>query len=49
MSDAPAEAATHAKMQASRVDVFYGDTRAIRDVSLDINEREVLALMGPSG
>ncbi|NBC46889.1 MAG: phosphate ABC transporter ATP-binding protein [Gammaproteobacteria bacterium] len=37
------------KMQASAVDVFYGETRAIRDVSLDINDREVLALMGPSG
>ncbi|MFP4063579.1 MAG: phosphate ABC transporter ATP-binding protein PstB [Halochromatium sp.] len=40
---------TKTKMQAQRVDVFYGDTHAIRDVSLDINDREVLALMGPSG
>ena len=30
-------------------DVFYGDTHAIRDVSLDIGRGEVISLIGPSG
>ena len=31
------------------VDVFYGDIHAIKDVSLQIGRREVIALIGPSG
>jgi len=31
------------------VDVFYGDTRAIKKVSLDIGRNEVIAFIGPSG
>ncbi|MDJ0909003.1 MAG: phosphate ABC transporter ATP-binding protein PstB [Woeseiaceae bacterium] len=31
------------------VDVFYGDIHAIKDVSLQICRREVIALIGPSG
>jgi len=31
------------------VTVFYGEKCAIRDVSLDINQNEVTALIGPSG
>lgn len=37
------------KISASNVNVFYGETRAIRDVSLDICENRVTALIGPSG
>lgn len=40
---------TTSKMRAEAVDVFYGENHAIRDVTLDVNDREVLALMGPSG
>jgi phosphate transport system ATP-binding protein len=38
-------------MACRGVDVFYdhGATHAIRDVSLDIGEKEVLAMIGPSG
>lgn len=32
-----------------RVDVFYGDNHAIRNVDLDIGQNEVIALIGPSG
>ena len=38
-----------AKMSAHGVNVHYGDTHAIKDVTMDVNEREVTALIGPSG
>jgi len=38
-----------AKMRTSGVDVFYGDKQAIHDVSLDIGNNEVVAMIGPSG
>jgi phosphate transport system ATP-binding protein len=31
------------------VSVFYGDKRAIRNVTLDLHKREITALIGPSG
>jgi len=37
------------KMSARGVDVFYGDKQAIYDVSLDIGNNEVIAMIGPSG
>ncbi len=38
-----------AKIAARSVDVFYEDKQAILDVSLDIGEKQVLAMIGPSG
>lgn len=38
-----------AKMSARNVNVFYGEKHAIMDVSLDIAENEVIAMIGPSG
>ncbi len=37
------------KMRARDVCVFYGDKAGVRDVTLDVREHEVLALIGPSG
>lgn len=37
------------RMTAENLNVFYGDTHAIKDVSLTIHENEVLAIIGPSG
>ncbi len=37
------------KMRAKDLTVRYGDKVAIRDVSIDIRENEILALIGPSG
>jgi phosphate transport system ATP-binding protein len=34
---------------AENVDVFYGDNHAIRNVTLEISKKEVIALIGPSG
>ena len=39
----------NAKMSMRNVDVFYGDKQAIHDVSLDLEEKKVTALIGPSG
>ena len=37
------------KMNAKNVSVFYGDKRAIDDVSIEIPQRYVTAFIGPSG
>lgn len=37
------------KISAKNVNVFYGSKQALFDVSLDISERSVTALIGPSG
>ena len=46
---ATALAATRTRITAENVQVFYGATHAIRDVSIDIGERMVTAFIGPSG
>jgi phosphate transport system ATP-binding protein len=38
-----------AKMTARQVAVYYGDTKALKEVDLDIGENQVTALIGPSG
>ncbi len=45
----PVQPVTHPKMQARGVNVFYGDKRAIRDVSIDVDMDNVVAFIGPSG
>ncbi|MDR9485155.1 MAG: phosphate ABC transporter ATP-binding protein PstB [Sediminimonas sp.] len=37
------------KIAANDVQVFYGDTQAIKDVSVDIQDKTVTAFIGPSG
>jgi phosphate transport system ATP-binding protein len=37
------------RMTCRNVNVYYGDVRAIKDVSLDIGHNEVIAMIGPSG
>lgn len=36
-------------LSAQNLNLFYGSTQALKDVSLDIQERKVTALIGPSG
>jgi phosphate transport system ATP-binding protein len=38
-----------AKMRTEKLGVSYGELAAVRDVSIDILDRQVLALIGPSG
>ncbi|WP_374213202.1 phosphate ABC transporter ATP-binding protein PstB [Psychromarinibacter sediminicola] len=37
------------KITAKNVEVFYGDTHAIKDVDVEIEDRNVTAFIGPSG
>ncbi|MGR3495300.1 phosphate ABC transporter ATP-binding protein PstB [Citreimonas sp.] len=37
------------KIAARNVDVYYGDNHAIKDVSVDIEDKQVTAFIGPSG
>ncbi len=37
------------KMSARNLNLWYGETQALHDVSLDMHENEVTALIGPSG
>ena len=39
----------NAKLAMRNVNVFYGDKQAIFDVSMDIGQNEVVAMIGPSG
>ncbi|MFP4625761.1 MAG: phosphate ABC transporter ATP-binding protein PstB [Natronomonas sp.] len=36
-------------VEARQVDVFYDDVQALRDITMDIPEQQVTALIGPSG
>lgn len=38
-----------AKFRLRNVEVFYGEDRAIKDVSLDIGRNQVISFIGPSG
>ena len=40
---------TDTKIRAKGVDVFYGNNHAIKDVSVDIEDKTVTAFIGPSG
>jgi len=40
---------TNQKITARNVQVFYGEKQALRDVSVDIEDRTVTAFIGPSG
>lgn len=45
----PAALAKEPKITARDVQVHYGDTHAIKDVNVDIEDRAVTAFIGPSG
>jgi phosphate transport system ATP-binding protein len=46
---APSGPVGQAKIQARKVNVFYGDKQALFDVNLDMADGAVTALIGPSG
>ena len=49
MSSDRKNAALDVKFHTKNVDVFYGETHAIKDVSIDILNNTVTAFIGPSG
>ncbi|TYC67506.1 phosphate ABC transporter ATP-binding protein [Stappia sp. BW2] len=44
-----AKTMTESKISAKKVQVYYGDTHAIKDVDIEIQPRSVTAFIGPSG
>ncbi len=46
---APVEAPTDAIFDVRNVAVFYGDHRAVTDITLALRQRHITALIGPSG
>ena len=40
---------TATKIAVENLDFFYGKTQALRDISIEIPERQVMAFIGPSG
>ena len=42
-------AVTDVKIKADKVQVYYGDTHAIKDVDVQIDDKTVTAFIGPSG
>ena len=50
VSDSLADSQTQlCKLRAQGVSVFYGKKQAVFDVDLDISEKQVTSLIGPSG
>lgn len=49
MQSGRAKAAAEAKMGVEGLDLYYGEFRALKDVTLDFPKNEVTALIGPSG
>ena len=41
--------APEVKISAKNIDFFYGKTKALKDISMDIHANQVTALIGPSG
>jgi phosphate transport system ATP-binding protein len=39
----------HPKLQVKNLSAWFGATRAVKDISLSVNARSVLAIIGPSG
>ncbi|MFP9059081.1 phosphate ABC transporter ATP-binding protein PstB [Natrialbaceae archaeon A-chndr2] len=48
-SDTLSTGVEDAVIQSRNLDVFYGDTQALRGIDMDIPEKQVTALIGPSG
>jgi phosphate transport system ATP-binding protein len=46
---APPTAAPPEKMSVRHLDFFYGDTRALKNISVPLYDRKVTAFIGPSG
>ena len=42
-------AAAEPRMRIDGLTAWFGETKAIRDVSIDLADRRVLAIIGPSG
>ena len=39
----------HSKISVRNLDLYYGDFKALKNISLDLHEKEITAFIGPSG
>ena len=44
-----AEAVTKAKIEVKNLNFYYGQSKALKDITLSLPERSVTAFIGPSG
>jgi phosphate transport system ATP-binding protein len=49
MTDSSAPVKTDIVLQVNDLNVYYGDFRAVKDVTIDIRQGEITAFIGPSG
>ena len=42
-------ASSNVKVEIKKLDFYYGSNKALKDVNLELNQREVTAFIGPSG
>ena len=49
MADGSSQMSSESKISATEVNVYYGETHAIKNVSVDIENTTVTAFIGPSG
>lgn len=49
MSSSPSSIDTEVVLRTENLNVYYGDFRAVRDVTIDIRRGEITAFIGPSG
>ena len=49
MSDGGQRALTHGLIEFDGVDKYFGQTHVLKDISLSVDEREVVVVIGPSG
>ena len=49
MSDGGQRALTHGLVEFDGVDKYFGETHVLKDISLSVDEREVVVVIGPSG
>ena len=49
VASTPAPDVVDNRIEVSDLDIFYGDFRAVADVSMEIEPRSITALIGPSG
>lgn len=47
--DAAAESSHPVRLSVKHLDLYYGDHQALKDVNIDIPDREVTSFIGPSG
>ena len=49
MNESPSPSTSAAKIKTERMNLFYGDLHALKDITMDVPANQVTAFIGPSG